>query len=152
MQGSVHKLTLADQDSGQPHLYVVILAFSGNRDCIVVPAYSAEGFKINEYLNASRKAGMPDDKLFVKLDNAAHIDFTCYFPPKEAVWCTARHRRISQHLRLPSNRIGQMKASGIIPIVEALLALADSDDNGDLSKNAIRQLHNFQRVLKSEPS
>jgi hypothetical protein len=36
MQGNVYQI-VSHRYGGQPHLYVVVLEFSGNRDCIVVP-------------------------------------------------------------------------------------------------------------------
>lgn len=39
MQGSVYQI-VSERYGGQPHLYVVVLEFSGNQDCIVVPAFS----------------------------------------------------------------------------------------------------------------
>jgi len=42
LQGSVYQLVLSDRDDGNPHPHVVVITFSGNRDCIVVPAYSVK--------------------------------------------------------------------------------------------------------------
>jgi hypothetical protein len=42
MQGNVYQIA-APRHGNQPHLHVVVLEFSGNKDCIVVPAFSAAG-------------------------------------------------------------------------------------------------------------
>ena len=150
MQGSVYQLAISDEDQGSPHPHVVVLTFSGNRDCIVVPAYSCDGFKINEYLDAMRQRGLRDDQIYVKLDNAQEIDFTCYFPAKEAIWCAARFRRLSQSAVEQGKRIGQMKESGLVRIATCLLSLSDTDSQ-DLSKNAIKSLRNLVKILTAIP-
>ena len=55
MQGSVYLVALDDRDGGEQHPHVVLLTFSGNRDCIAVAAYSPDGYKINEFIDAWRK-------------------------------------------------------------------------------------------------
>jgi hypothetical protein len=127
---------------------VVVITFSGNRDCIVVPAYSVDGFKINEYIALAREEGLEDDQIFVQLDNAQYIDFTCHFPAKEAFWCTARFRRLSQHAVQHGKRIGQMKPAGMRHATR-LIALAETDARA-LSKNAVKALRNLVKVLELE--
>jgi hypothetical protein len=151
LQGSVYQLALSDVDDGNPHPHVVVITFSGNRDCIVVPAYSVDGFKINEYIGLARQDGLEDDQIFVQLDNAQYIDFTCHFPAKEAFWCTARYRRLSQHAVQQGKRIGQMKPAGMHEIAKRLIALAETDPRG-LSRNAVKALRNLVKVLELDPA
>jgi hypothetical protein len=150
MQGSVYQLALTDHDEGKPHPHVVVLTFTGNRDCIVVPAYSREGFKINEFVELSRKDGLSDGQIFVELDNAKVIDFTSFFPAKEAYWCTARFRRMSQKAVLSGTRIGQMNEDGLLAISKSLLSLTEGDGTVDLSPSAIKSLRNLVKGLSSK--
>lgn len=147
MRGSVYQLSLTGLDGNNRHPHVVVLTFSGNRDCIVVPAYSADGFMIHEYLAAAKRDGLREDQLFVQLDNAQHIDFICFFPPKEAIWCMARFRRLSQKAVQQGKLIGQMKPAGLLLIVRGLVSLAETDP-GDLSPNAIKALRNLIKQLE----
>jgi hypothetical protein len=151
MQGFVYQLSLTDQDQGTPHPHVVVLTFSGNRDCIVVPAYSPEGFMVNEFIEAARKTGLREDQIFVRLDNAKQIEFTCFFTAKEAIWCTARFRRLSQKAVMQGKLIGQMRDEGLLQIARHLLALAEVDPR-DLSPNAVKALRNLVRALSERIS
>ena len=146
MQGSVYHLALTDKDQGLPHPHVVVLTFSGNRDCLVVPAYSADGFMINEYIDAQRARGREESHLYVKLDNAEEIDFVQPFPAKEAIWCVARMRRVSQTVVSKSTRIGQMKAPGLLKIASSLLAFSEIDPR-DFSKSSTKALRNLVQIL-----
>ena len=150
MQGSVFHLALTNQDDGKHHPHVVVLTFVGNRDCIVVPAYSADGFKVAEYIKAAKQDGLRDDQIFVQLDNAQDIDFSANFTPREAIWCVGRHRRLSQSAVLQGHRLGQMKASGLRKICESLLSLCETDPRS-LSKHAIKDLRNLLASLSEEP-
>ena len=151
MQGSVYQLKLTDHDDGNPHPHVVVLTFSGNRDCIVVPAYSTDGFKINEYIEVAEAGGLRHEQIVVELDNAQHVDFTAFFPAKEAYWCVARFRRLSQTSVQQGKLIGTMRPEGMLKIAEALLSMTDVDP-GDLSKNAIKSLRNLIKALKPPAS
>lgn len=145
LQGAVYKLTLSDHDSGNPHPHVVVLTFSGNRDCIVVPAYSIDGFKINEFIDSARGA-LRDDQIYIQFNNAEVIDFATFFPPKEAIWCVARHRRLSQKAVSQGDFLGNMKPAGLLAIASRLLSLAESDPR-DLSPKAVKSLRNLVRDL-----
>lgn len=146
MQGSVYQLSLTDQDGGLPHPHVVVLTFSGNRDCIIVPAYSPDGFKIKEYIGLCKKEGLSEDQIFVRLDNAKCIDFTAFFPPKEALWCIGRFRRVSQKAVQQGTRVGQMKSAGLLEIATRLLALAEAESDA-LSVSAVKSLRNLVKGL-----
>lgn len=149
MQGSVYQLSLTDQDGAYPHPHVVVLTFSGNRDCIIVPAYSPDGFKINEYIGLCKKEGLSEDQIFVRLDNAKCIDFTAFFPPKEALWCLKRFRRVSQKAVQQGKRIGQMKSAGLLEIANRLLTLAETEPDA-LSASAVKSLRNLVKGLTAE--
>jgi len=146
MQGSVYRLSLTGVDDDIAHPHVVVLTFSGNRDCIVIPAYSDGGFKIKEYVDACKQAGRPDEHIYVRLDNSKHIDFTSPFSAKVAIWCVARFRRLSQKSVQQGKRIGQMKPDGLLQIARCLLALAEKDTD-ELSKSAIKSLRNLIKGL-----
>src|ERR1700730_11402995 len=108
MQGGVYNFPLSDVDDGKPHLHVVVLTFSGNRDCIVVPAYSVDGPAINDFIQSCLKSGLREDQIYVRLNNANCINFPSDFTAKEAFWCVARPRRVSQKTVLASRFIDNM--------------------------------------------
>jgi hypothetical protein len=151
MQGSVYYLSLNDADDAKAHLHVVILGFSGNKDCIVVPAYSVDGPAINDFIEACRKRGMPDREIYVKLDNSKYINFPPGFPPKEAYWCTSRSRRLPQRLVLSSRFINKMEPRGLLLIASGLLETATHHPMEiALSPNAVKSLRNYVKVLAIE--
>ena len=90
MEGEVYQPALDGVDDGLSHLYVVVLTIGGDRECLVVPAYSCDGHKVNEWIAYCRSLGQPDGQIFVQLDNGVAIDFAGPFPPKEAYWCAGR--------------------------------------------------------------
>ena len=151
MQGRVYHLALNDVDGGKPHLHVVVLAFSGNRDCIVVPAYSVDGPTINDFITSCLKSGMREDQIYVRLDNSQCIKFPSDFPAKEAYWCVARPRRVAQKTVLASRFIDEMSAPAMLLIVSRLLASLQGNSFGlSLSPNATKSLRNYAKSLAIE--
>jgi hypothetical protein len=129
-----------------------LLTFSGNRDCLAVAAYSADGHKINEFINAWRRRGLVDSQIFTVMDNSESIDVVNYIPPKkDAIWCTAGQRRVSQRGILAGKRIGQMKPAALLKIAQQLLGLAESGHFPELSANAVKMLRNLVKNLSAAP-
>jgi len=146
MQGSVYHLSLTNEDDGLPHPHVVVLTFSGNRDCIVVPAYSKDGYAIQQKIDYDKKSGLAESSIFVLLDNAIDVDFISPFPGKEAVWCATKSRRLSQKTVAASKRLGQMKLAAFLRVAKTLLEWGETGKS-DLSPSAIKILKNLIKNL-----
>lgn len=101
---------------------------------------------INQYIEQARRSGLSDNQIFVKLDNAQSIDFTAHFSGKEAYWCIARHRRLSQTTLAQGVRIGQMKPQSMREIASSLLSYAEIRSQA-LSPNAIKSLRHLVKSL-----
>lgn len=144
MQGCVYQLQLAECDGGEAHPHVVVLTFSGNKDCIVVPAYSKEGFKVNEYIEAMKKLGYRDGQIFVELDNAVHVKCVGPNSGKVALWLPSPLRRVAQSVVKRSKLIGQMDDGGLHAIVECILSATNLID---LSPSAMKQLRHLSAAL-----
>lgn len=150
MQGSVFQLAVSSQDDGLPHPHVVILTFSGNRDCIVIPAYSCDGTKVVEYIASMKSSGYREDQIFVRLDNSKYVDFQGTFPAKEAFWCASRFRRLAQKTVHAGKFIGTMSPAGMLLVARCLLNSAP--DNPDLSPAAVKSLRKLVETLEAEAS
>jgi hypothetical protein len=123
MTGQVYQISTGSY-GGQPHLYVVVLEFSGNKDCIIVPAFSADGFKVNQVIQARLAAGNRIDQIAVLLDNAKHISFTSSHSGKEAYWLVSDADRIALNAVQAQRLVGTMDDAGIKAIAEGLLNFA----------------------------
>jgi hypothetical protein len=154
MQGSVYLLSLSNIDDGKKHPYLVVIAFSGNRDCIVIPAYSADGPAVNDFISRCRSSGMRDDHIVVRMDNGQHIEsLPSDLPGKEAYWCIAKPHRLPQRMVLAGRYIGTMRPMGMLMIVSAILdALKDENFRVLMSPNAVKTLKNYHKQLAIECS
>ncbi|HEX4795292.1 MAG TPA: hypothetical protein VH370_15965 [Humisphaera sp.] len=150
MQGGVYHLALSDVDEDKPHLHLVVLTFSGNRDCIVVPAYSTDGPAVNDFIQTCLKSGMREDEIYARLDNAKYLTFPSGFPAKEAYWCISRPRRVAQSTVLSGRFLGTMKPQGVLQIVSRLLASLQSHSPSLLSPKAVKSLRNYAKSLMIE--
>ncbi len=126
MQGRVYQVVRPGKDDGQPHPHVVVVEISGSRECLVVPAYGKEGFKVQEFIDAEVKLGYPQDQVYIELDNARHVTFVPPFTGKPAFWLTAKVFRMSVRDFGACAHIGNMDPSGLSLIAGALLRLAES--------------------------
>ena len=123
MQGSVYQIA-SERYGGQPHLYVVVLEFSGNQDCIVVPAFSADGFMVNEVIQARLDEGSRIDEIVVTLDNATCIHFTGHHTGKAAHWLVSDADRLLIRDVMSYTFLGTMNPAGLQAIVIGLLNFA----------------------------
>jgi hypothetical protein len=123
MQGNVYQIA-SPKYANQPHLYVVVLEFSGNKDCIVVPAFSAEGHKVNEVIQARLEQGDRLDQITVTLDNGAHIQFTGHHTGKLAHWLVSDADRLPIAEVEAHSLIGRMDEAGLKLIASGLLSFA----------------------------
>jgi hypothetical protein len=123
MQGSVYQIT-SYRYGNQPHLYVVVLEFSGNQDCIVVPAFGAEGHKVNEVIQARLDEGNRLDQIVVTLDNAAHVRFVAPHTGKLAHWLVSDPDRLPIAEVPRHTLVGTMDQEGLRRIAEGLLNFA----------------------------
>lgn len=149
MQGWVYKLQLAEYDGGEHHPHVVVLEFSGNRDCIVVPCYSRDGFKVQEYITAMRELGHSDPEIFVELDNSVRVRTVGLNTGKFAYWCPSPIRRVSLSVINQAKMIGEMDDTGLLAIVNCMIAAGPLLN---LSKSAKKQLAGLAGALKSRLS
>ena len=124
MQGRLYRLTLRGEYDGLPHPHVVVIEFAGSRDCLVVPGFDAEGFKVNEAVVAYRDAGYATQETVVELDNAAHVRFNRPFTGKPAKWLIARNSRQPIRLLNGCECMGVMDDAGLSLIARGLLILA----------------------------
>lgn len=93
MRGTVYQIAQS-RYGNRPHLYVVVVEFSGNKDCIVVPGFSAEGYMINDVIQARLDEGNRLDQIVVTLDNATHVQFTSGHTGKLAHWLVSDADRL----------------------------------------------------------
>jgi hypothetical protein len=123
MQGSVYQI-VGERYGGQPHLYVVVLEFSGNQDCIVVPAFSADGYAVNEVIKARLDEGSRIDEIVVTLDNATYIQFTTHHTGKVAHWLVSDADRLLIADIKSYTLVGTMRPAGLQTIANGLLNFA----------------------------
>lgn len=124
MQGSVFRIRIQSETQNEPHPHVVVIDFSEDKDCLVVPAFSSGRPWIEKYLDALSKQGLERDQACVEIDNKKHCEFEPGFTPRPAVWLVERFRRISKSKLRRCVRLGKMKDSGMKLIVDGLLDLA----------------------------
>ena len=126
MQGRIYRVKLVGEYDELHHPFVVVLEFSGSRDCLVVPAFDAEGYKVNDSVAAFVASGYPPDTIFVELDNARFVSFRSAHTGKTAKWMVARYTRLSISVLNACECIGTMNAEGLSDIANGLLRLAGS--------------------------
>src|SRR5699024_8271173 len=102
-----------------------VLTFSGNRDCICIPAYSAQGYKVNQTIEVLQQQYAAAHRVHITLDNAAHVQFSSGHTPKRAHWLVAGFRRLPQSFVLSSELIGRMDVAGMKKLCECLLELSE---------------------------
>ena len=142
MQGSIYQIAEA-RYGNQPHLYVVVLEFTGNKDCIVVPAFSAEGHMVNEAIRARLDQGYRLDQIAVTLDNARHVTFQSTHTGKPAHWLVADFDRLQIADVRSNTLLGKMDEDGLKLVAAALLGYAEPE--GRLSAAAVRKLRQLTR-------
>ena len=123
MQGNVYQIA-SHRYGGQPHLYVVVLEFTGNQDCIVVPAFSADGHMVNEVIQARLDEGNRIDEIVVTLDNARYIQFIGHHTGKIAYWLVSDADRLSLKDVTGHALLGTMLPDGLQELAKGLLNYA----------------------------
>ncbi len=151
MQGAVYEFALGGLDDGLRHPHVVVLLIGGDRECLVVPAYSAGGHRVAEHIALRRRLGDPDDRIFVRLDNGQAIDFAGPFDAKEAFWCGGRFRRLAQSSVRQGRHLGQMRPGPLLQVAECVLSHARANPH-ELSKNAVRNLQATVDAMQAMPN
>ena len=142
MRGHVYQF--ADVRYGnRPHLYAVVVEFSGNRDCIVVPAFSADGVAVNSVIQSRLDEGYRLDEVAVTLDNAAHVQFVGTHTGKVAHWLVSDADRLPQTFVDGSVAIGTMDDAGLKALAVGLLAFAPN--SARFSPAALRQFRLLAR-------
>jgi hypothetical protein len=123
VQGHIFQISRAEHGN-LPHPFVVVLEFSGNADCLVVPAFSADGHKVNDIIQARLDEGHRLDQIAVTMDNAQYVQFDTSHTGKLAHWLVADFDRmaISDIRKYP--KIGSMNAAGLKLIAAGLLSFA----------------------------
>lgn len=137
MQGSVYQISSC-RYGNQPHLYVVVLAFSGNQDCIVVPAFSAEGHMVNEVIESRLVEGFQMHQIAVTLDNAKYIRFVSQHTGKLAHWLISDADRLLLSNVSAETLVGKMSPEGLQQIAAGLLSFAPSTSR--FSNNVLKKL------------
>jgi len=127
MQGKVFQIA-SPRYGNQPHLYVVVLEFSGNQDCIVVPAFSAEGYMVNRVIQARLDEGYRIDQVAVELDNVLHVRFVTQHSGKLAHWLVSDADRIPLSGLSAHVHVGAMDQDGLIAIARGLLNFAGTTE------------------------
>jgi hypothetical protein len=125
MQGHVYQIA-ASRHGNQPHLNVVVLEFSGNQDCIVVPAFSADGHAVNEVIQGWLDQGYRIDQIAVTMDNASHIQFVTRHTGKLAHWLVSDPDRLPLAEVRTYTFLGTMDEAGLKAIATGLLNFASS--------------------------
>lgn len=142
MQGSIYQIT--DTRYGNlPHLYVVLLEFTGNKDCIVVPAFSADGHMVNEAIQSRLDQGYRLDQIAVTLDNAQHVRFQTTHTGKLAHWLVSDFDRLQITDVQGNLLLGTMDDDGLKQIAAGLLGYAEPESR--LSAAVIRKLRQLTR-------
>jgi hypothetical protein len=120
LPAAVHSLAIDGEDDSYPHLHVVVIDMdSQQRLCI--PAYGADGEKVNKLVQALHIEGLYQGVAWVEIDNAKVIAFHGHHTGKLAKWIIARRRRITAgQLGKP---IGQMSDAAVAQIVGCLLKM-----------------------------
>jgi len=137
MQGNVYQI-ISQRYGGQPHLYVVVLEFSGNQDCIVVPAFSADGHKVNEVIQARLDEGNRIDQIVVTLDNAQYIQFVSQHTGKIAHWLVSDADRLPLAELAGYALVGVMQHDGLRELAKGLLNFAPNSTR--FSSAAVKKL------------
>jgi hypothetical protein len=127
MQGRVYQIT-STRYGNQPHLYVVVLEFSGNKDCLVVPAFSDDGFMVNSVIKARTAEGYRLDQIVVTLDNSQHIQFVTQHTGKQAHWLVSDVDRLPVSEVTANPFLGTMDATGLRQLAAGLLEFAKTTD------------------------
>ena len=149
MVGAVYELTLSAEDGGLPHPHVIVLPIGGDRECLVVPAYSCDGHQVNAHIDLRRRLGDPDRCIFVELNNAQVIDAVGLFTGKQAYWCGSRARRLPQAWVGQQRLIGQMQPGPLLQVAECVLAFVQAHPS-ELAKNARRNLQAAINALRAK--
>jgi hypothetical protein len=137
MQGNVYQI-IEQRYGNQPHLYAVILEFSGNKDCIVVPAFSADGFTVNQVVQSRLDEGYRMDEIAVTIDNAAHVQFLGTHSGKPALWLVSDADRLPISFVEQKMYVGRMDEAGLKLIASGLLAF--SANSHRFSTNVLKKL------------
>lgn len=95
------------------------------RQCYVVPGFSPGGHKVEEAIAARVAIGTPPDKVFVRLDNAAHVAAHTRFTWHQCYWMIADGYLASKDDLAALVPDGTMDAAGLDLIVRGLLLLAE---------------------------
>ena len=122
MMGSIYRVPITHRSIG-PHPHVVVLVVG--KQCYVVPGFSPGGHKVEEAIAARIAIGTPPDKVFVRLDNAAHVAPHTRFTWHDCYWMIADGYLASKDDLTASVPDGTMGAAGLDLIVRGLLLLAE---------------------------
>ena len=122
MRGRIYRVPITHRSIG-PHPHVVVLVVG--KQCYVVPGFSPGGHKVEEAIAARVAIGTPPDKVFVRLDNAAHVTPHTRFTWHDCYWVIADGYLASKDDLAALTPDGTMDLAGMDLIVRGLLLLAD---------------------------
>jgi len=150
VQGKVYQIVREGRYGEKPHLYVVVLQFTGSNECLVVPAFGADGIAVNDVIQSYLDQGYRIDQVAVELDNAAHITFAGTYTGKRAHWLVADADR------LPSGNIanykfaGTMNSAGLKAIAEGILNYSTCTNR--FSANLLKKLRQLRDTIQNGQS
>ncbi len=143
MQGHVYQMVSSNYGN-QPHLYVVVLEFTGNKDCIVVPAFSADGFMVNQIIQARLDQGARLDEIVVTVDNSSCIQFSGHHTGKIAHWLVSDADRLLISDVQGAKFIGTMDSAALGAIAAGLLNFAPNVTR--FSPNVVKKLRKLINI------
>ena len=126
MTGWVFDIPIQGRHNNYRHPQVVVLELA--EECWIVPAFSADGKEVTLDVDSFELAGYPRDHIYVALDNSEHVRWSDGRSGKPAKWIIARASKRAKTQILAHNRAGTMLNSGLLPLCEQLLALANNSD------------------------
>lgn len=143
MQGNVYRIA-QDKHGGRPHFHVVILEFPGNKDCLVVPAFSEDGYKVNEVIQGRVEEGWRLDQIVVTLDNGKCIEFTSGHSGWTAHWLVSDPDRFALDELATFELVGQMNLDGMQRIAGGMHAFGEADTAGRFSSAVMKKLRHLR--------
>ena len=143
MTGEIYDIPIQGYRKNLPHPHVVVIEL--DQECWVVPAFGTGGSEVELRVVDFELAGFPANRIFVEIDNAAHVTWNDRRPSKSAKWLVARAKKLSKRQIHRHRLAGKMDKRGLLLIARQLLALADATDiySGSLKKKLRRLVDSF---------
>src|SRR5579863_4811137 len=145
MQGAVYSIGIQGHADNQPHPHVVLLEF--DKECFVVPCFTAGGHDVEERLVLLEKMGFARDVVSVELDNAKHVKWTSGRSGHLGCWCIWRFETLSKRVINASRRIGQMDDEGMLALVECVVRYAEARPEF-FARKRIKRLREMVKVYQ----